>query len=373
MSQRDDLVYWLALNRAPGLGSAGLCALVKRQLAPRRVFQSTATELRELGLREKTLAFLVAPDWVAVERDLAWASREGHHLVTLSDDHYPYRLREIADPPPILFVRGELSALCEPQLAVVGSRNPTPAATEITFDVARQLAGCGIVVTSGLALGIDAAAHRGALEGGGRTVAVLGSGLDRIYPAAHAELAARVAAAGALVSEFPPGTPPRPSHFPRRNRVISGLSLGVLVTEAAARSGALITARLAGEQGREVFAVPGSILNPLTRGCHALIRQGAKLVQDVSDILEEIAPQMIAAQAVPAAHSGTEELRAHSLGEVEGCVLAQLAFEPTSVDTLVERTGLTPEVVSSILCDLELKGVVSALPGALYARAAKKG
>jgi DNA processing protein len=373
MSQRDDLAYWLALNRAPGLGPVGLRTLFRHQPEPRLVFKSTLAELRELGLQEKTLAYLAAPDWAAVDQDLAWATQARHHLVTLSDDHYPPRLREIADPPLVLFVLGELAVLLESQVAVVGSRNPTPTATETTFELAKQLSRCGVVVTSGLALGIDGVAHRGALEGGGKTVAVLGSGPDRIYPARHAELAARVVAAGALVTEFPPGTPPRSAHFPRRNRVISGLSLGVLVTEAAARSGALITARLAAEQGREVFAVPGSIYNPLSRGCHALIRQGAKLVEGIADILEEIAPQIVIPHSVPGPGCAVDCPDTPSLGKLQAQVLAQIAFEPLSVDAVVERTGLTPEVVSSILCDLELQGVVSALPGARYARAAKKG
>ena len=371
MSQRDDLAYWLALNRAPGLGPVGLRALFQHQPDPRLIFEGARTQLHQLGLPVKTLAYLAAPDWAAVDQDLAWATEAGHHLLTLGDDGYPPRLREIADPPLVLFVIGQPTVLSECQLAIVGSRNPTPYATATTFELAKELACCGIVVTSGLALGIDGVAHQGALDGGGRTVAVLGCGPDRIYPARHAELAAQLVTAGALVTEFPPGTPPRSTHFPRRNRIISGLSAGVLVTEAAARSGALITARLAGEQGREVFAVPGSIHNPLSRGCHALIRQGAKLVEGVGDILEELAPQIEFPEAAPAPGHAADRPHTRSLGKTEAQVFAQIAFEPLSVDVVVERTGLTPEVVSSILCDLELQGRVSALPGALYCRATK--
>jgi len=215
---------------------------------------------------------------------------QARHILTLHDPAYPALLKEIADPPPLLFVRGDPAVLSRPQLGIVGSRNPTPGGRSLAEDFARSLSRCGLVVTSGMALGIDAAGHRGALRGGGTTLAVAGTGPDRIYPARHRDLARAIVEQGAIISEFAPGTPALPSNFPRRNRIISGLSLGVLVVEAACRSGSLITARLAAEQGREVFALPGSIHNPLARGCHHLIRQGAKLVEDIEDIVEELGP-----------------------------------------------------------------------------------
>jgi DNA processing protein len=369
----SDTEYWLALRRAPGLGDALMGRVLGHFGTPRKVFGSDGRTLAELGLPEAARRYLAHPDWGPVESDLAWLEQPGHGLLTLTDARYPPQLREIADPPMLLFTQGDAEVLALPQLAVVGSRNPTPAGRDTASAFARALAGAGLVVTSGLALGVDAAAHRGALRGGGLTIAVAGNGLDRVYPATHCELAAQIAADGVLVSEFPPGTAPLPAHFPRRNRVISGLSLGALVVEAARRSGSLITARHASTQGREVFAIPGSIHSPLARGCHALIRQGAKLVETAEDILEEIGPQV----ERPAARVVTDALPRRADG---GCaldpqyaqLLSSLGHEPTAVDRLVERTGLTPEEVSSMLLILELEGYVASLSGGFYARTAKR-
>jgi len=363
-----DIGYWLALQRAPGIGPAGFLALLEQFESPRAVFESGAGALRASGLLDTpALDYVQNPDWDAVERDLTWLARPGNAVLTLADATYPTLLREISDPPPLLFVHGDASCLAKPQLAIVGSRNPTPTGRETAYAFARHLTGAGLIITSGLALGIDAAGHRGALAGGGHTLAVLGCGLDRIYPAHHRELAQEIAAHGALISEFLPGTAPLPQHFPRRNRIISGLSLGTLVVEAALRSGSLITARCAVEQGREVFAIPGSIHNPLARGCHALLRQGAKLVETAQDILEELGPLAVAATApseAPQAHDGLD-------GQYKK-MLESLGFEPTSVDTLVDRTGLTAEAVSSMLLILELQGHVASAAGGLYSRASRE-
>ncbi len=285
--QPEPLRYWLALNRTPGVGTVTFHDLLERYGDPAGVFTSGTAHP---SLSPASSAWLKDPDWDLVDQDLRWLEGPDNHLLTLGHPDYPTLLAELPDAPPLLFVHGDPGVLSLPQLAIVGSRNPTPGGESTARDFARHLAAAGVTVTSGLALGVDGAAHEGALDAEGVTVAVMGTGLDRVYPARHRDLAHRIAVRGALVSEFAPGTPPKGDHFPRRNRIISGLSLGTLVVEAALRSGSLITARLASEQGREVFAIPGSIHNPLARGCHALIRQGAKLVETGQDILDELGP-----------------------------------------------------------------------------------
>jgi DNA processing protein len=294
----------------------------------------------------------------------AWLSQPGHHFLTADDPRYPRALLAIGETAP-LFALGDPEVLQQRQLAIVGSRHPTPAGLDNTRDFAAELASRGLVITSGLALGVDGAAHEAALAAGGLTVAVCGTGLDRVYPARHRDLARRIAEHGVLISEFPPGTPPLPGHFPRRNRLISGLSMGVLVVEAALNSGSLITARTATGQGREVFAIPGSIHNPLARGCHRLIRDGAKLVESVDDILEEIAPQLGMFSPL-ARHSAATPEDAPTIECGHRQLLTAIGFEPARVDTLVERTGLTAEAVSSMLLILELRGLVAQAPGGAY-------
>ncbi len=362
---KAELAAWLALHRAPGIGAKTFLALIEHLGSPREVLAAGERAWRGMGLREETVRALRSPPWEAVERDLAWGDMPGHALLTFHDPAYPPLLKEIPDPPPLLYVRGDVECLQAPQIGIVGSRNPTPGGADTAYQFASHLSRAGLTITSGMALGIDAQGHKGALDGGGKTVAVVGTGLDRVYPAAHRELAHRIAAQGALVSEFPLGTPPLASNFPRRNRIISGLSLGTLVVEAAAQSGSLITARLAAEQGREVFAIPGSIHNPKARGCHALIRQGAKLVETAQDILEELGA--LAAAAFEKAE-GNEAL---PLDVEYQKLLACMGFEPVPIDQLVERSGLTPEAVSSMLLMLELQGYVAASPGGLYARLPK--
>lgn len=363
-----DIEYWLALLRAPGIGPVTYRSLLSRYGTPRAILAADRQERAAWGLSAVTLAYLENPAWDAVQADMAWLEQPGNEAITLHDPAYPALLKEISDPPPVLFIQGNKEILGNPQIAMVGSRNPTAGGRQNARQFARELAAAGWTITSGLALGIDAESHRGALEAGGATIAVAGTGLDRVYPASHEELADEIARQGALVSEFPPGTGPKAEHFPRRNRIISGLSLGTLVVEAALRSGSLITARHAAEQGREVFAIPGSIHNPLSRGCHALIRQGAKLVENVPDILEEFGPRLAPVDtSAPAAPAGIT-----TLDPEQRRVLECIGFEPTTINAVVERSGLTAERVSSILLVLELHDHVVSMPGGMYARVSKR-
>lgn len=373
----DELAAALALALAPGVGPARWRALVGRHGSARAALDAGRAAWREAGLPDAAQTALAAPDAAAIERELAWSQRAGNCILRLDAPAYPALLAAIPRPPPLLWIVGEAGLLADPQVAVVGTRRPSTGGREIAREFAAQLAASGVVITSGLALGIDAAAHRGALEAGGRTLAVLGTGLDRIYPAANRELAhAIVDGRGALVSEFPLGTPALADNFPRRNRVIAGLALGTLVVEAAPASGSLITARLAAEQNREVFAVPGSIRNPLARGCHTLIREGAKLVESAADILAELAPRLQTMLAAPAPAAPTLSVTAApggspavaALDEDYRKLLESLADSPAPVDLLVQRSGLTAEVVSSMLLILELEGYVATAPGGLYSR-----
>lgn len=364
-----ELRYWLALRHAPGIGVATFHRLLERFDHPRAALEAGAAEFAGGGWSRRTLDYLAAPDWQTVDAELAWAALPGNHVITFHDPRYPVLLREIADPPPLLYVSGDPAVLGALQLAIVGSRNPTPNGSESAHDFARCLAGAGLVITSGLAHGIDAASHRGALAGGGRTIAVAGTGLDRVYPARHRDLAHQIAASGALVSEFGLGTPPRAENFPRRNRLISGLSLGTLVVEAGTASGSLLTARLAADQGREVFAIPGSIHNPLARGCHLLLREGAKLVENANDILDELGP--LAGVAVRDLARPDAPKATPVLSEPDNIVLKHLGFEAVSIDTLVAKSGMAPEAVSASLVALELLGQVSSAAGGRYCRVHK--
>ncbi len=370
--EKDNFFYWLALWRAPGVGARLFARLLEQFGTPAAVFAASHEQLRAAGItRPATLDYLRTPDTAAVEQDLDWLEQPDRHLLTIESADYPPLLRELPDPPPLLFVHGEPGLLSHPQLAMVGSRNTSPSGTETAFDFARHLSDCGLVITSGLALGIDAACHRGALGGSGLTIAVIGTGMDRVYPARHRELAHKIADKGALVSEFPIGTSPARANFPRRNRIISGLSLGTLVVEAAIHSGSLITARQASEQGREVFAIPGSIHNPLARGCHRLIREGAKLVETADDILEELAG-IIPLALENAGQTEHPDSPAVKLDNEYIQLLDTMGYDPVTVDTLVERSGLTTEEVSSMLLVLELQDHVASMPGGLYSRVDKR-
>ena len=357
----SNLLLWLTLRRAPGVGARTQLGLLDHFGSIEKIFSASRGRLEKalVGNSEAISTILDGPDEAKLRPDLDWLAESGHHLLVWSDPDYPPLLREIPDPPVMLYIAGNRQLLSRPQLAIIGSRNPTPMGRENANAFARSLARAGLVVTSGMALGIDGAAHRGALESDGKTIAVTGTGLDRVYPARHRELAHEIVEHGALVSEFPLGTPPLPENFPVRNRIISGLSLGTLVVEAALQSGSLITARLAAEQGREVFAIPGSIHSPQARGCHALIRQGAKLVESAQDVLEELGP--LASVTLQAARECstpalTPDSPMHTL-------LEHIGHDPVTIDALIERSGLTADAVSSMLLQMELNGLVSSCPG----------
>jgi len=365
MPDADSLRYWLALLHAPGVGAIRFLRILEHEPDLPRFFADCGASCNELNIPPRLSRYLGKPDWRAVDTALAWAENTHCHIISLFDPRYPALLKEIPDPPPILFVRGDVDLLTRPQLAIVGSRNPSASGSQLAHDFAASLSRHSLTITSGLALGIDAASHQGALSADGKTIAVAGTGPDRIYPARHRDLGHHIAEQGALVSEFPPGTPPVASNFPRRNRIISGLSLGTLVIEAALKSGSLITARLAAEQGREVFAIPGSIHNPLARGCHALIQQGAKLIMETNDILEELAA--LATFVVEHEHRPEDFTLVNKGTFPEHPFLEKMGFEPISVDSLVERSGLTAEAVSSMLLTLEIQGIVAS-SGGLYSR-----
>ncbi len=362
-----DVTDWLALCHAPGLGITGCHALLDRFGSPQTVRAASSSELRNCGLSDDCIEALRNPG-AALEQDLAWLNKPGNLMLTCRDPAYPQLLRELPDRPPLLYIHGNASRLCAPQIAIVGSRNPTASGVRTAEEFAYHLASVGLTVTSGLALGIDTAAHRGALSAGQPTIAVMGTGLDRVYPASNRDLARDIARDGALVSEFPTGTPPLAANFPRRNRIISGLCVGTLVVEAAVRSGSLISARLAAEQGREVFAIPGSIHNPLARGCHYLIRQGAKLVETAQDIIDELGPLATVAAGAPAQAPVTTADEPWQPAAEYMQLLDIIGFEPASVDRLVAYSGLTAAEVSSMLLQLELAGYLSSSPGGVYNR-----
>ena len=360
----DVLTARAALARAPGLTAAAARALIAAADGDAARALSSAA-LRAVVLPEAAREWLRSPAAGALEADLAWLGASGAQILLSSDAAYPTLLGALPDAPAALYVLGEVATLSSPQLAMVGSRNPTPAGSATAREFATWFARAGLTVTSGLAAGIDAASHEGALRGGGPSIAVCGTGLDRVYPAEHADLARRIQAHGALVTEFPPGTPPIRHNFPRRNRLIAALALGTLVIEAARRSGSLITARLAAECGREVFAIPGSIHSPLSRGCHQLIRDGAHLVEEAAHVLTELKiPQppenVTCATRLPHAPPALDK-------EYE-MLLDALGFGPATMDALVARTDLPGSSVASMLLILELEGRVAALPGGRYSR-----
>lgn len=362
----EQLRCWLALAQTPGVGPQGFRELLAHFPDLTQLFQEKPQSLEALGLQRKTLSALRNPDWQRVENSLKWQQESPFNtILTLYDPRYPALLKEIPSPPPVLFVQGQVDTLARPQLAMVGSRNPTASGLGSAFDFAKALGQLGLAITSGLALGIDGAAHQGALAGKGITIGIAGTGPDRIYPAKHKKLAENIVTSGAIMSEFPPGTPVRAQHFPRRNRIIAGLSLGTLVVEAAMNSGSLITARYALEHGREVLAIPGSIHNPLARGCNALIREGAKLVESIEDVLEALnlltptSPPQPTLEAEPSPFELTKDYQD---------LLNKINFAPTPVDRLVELTGMAPEAIASMVLVLELEGYVIATAGGSYQR-----
>jgi DNA processing protein len=369
-----DEASWQRQRRLAAVARAGLSAAQLSQLAAlapeqRDLGRAEAARLEELGLTTRMARMVSAPDERAVDADLRWLQATSASILAASDTGYPRLLQESPDAPAVIYVLGDLAALAEPQIAMVGSRNPTAGGRDTARRFAGWFAQAGLAITSGLALGIDTACHEGALQAEGRTLAVLGCGLDICYPRENRKLFERISQAGALVSEFPPGTEPRAALFPQRNRIIAGLSSGTVVVEAASRSGSLITARLAGIAGREVFAIPGSIHNEMVRGCHELIRQGAKLVEKPEDVLLELkislSAQLLADHA-PNPSGGPVLDKAYKI------LLDALAFEPAGVDTLIERTGLNSESIASMLLVLELDGHVAPHPGGRYSRIAEQ-
>ncbi len=359
MPLHREAAFWLALDAIPGLGPESAGRLLEAFGSPQAILGAGVAQLSPLVGDALARAIVRGGDPAALQAGLDWLGGPDNHLIPRDDPAYPERLRDIAAAPPWLYVRGDPAWLSRPMLAIVGSRNATPQGLRDARAFAQALSEAGLTIVSGLALGVDAAAHEGGLAGLASSVAVVGTGLDRIYPARNKDLAHRLAAEGAIVSEFPVGTPPKSGHFPRRNRIISGLSLGVLVVEAALESGSLITARLASEQGRDVFALPGSIHSALSKGCHRLIKQGAKLVESAADVLEELGrvlPVSAPAGAAPRQSAGTDDL------------LDALAGGPLAPDQLASRLGLTVAEVSVKLLAAELEGGVAKLPGGLYQR-----
>ena len=360
----SEATLTLALLRLPGIGSLTLNRLLNQFETAQAVFAASGTALRAVPqLPGKCIQQILAgPNLEQLKPDLQWLTQPGHTLLEKDHPHYPAQLLEIYDPPPLLFADGNTELLQQPQLAIVGSRNATPAGIRFAQEISEQLAEAGLTITSGMATGIDSAAHRGALMATNSTIAVIGTGADRIYPTDNHALAAQLSQTALIVSEYPIGTPPLRENFPRRNRIISGLSLGVLVIEAGLRSGSLITARLALEQGREVFAVPGSVRQANARGCHRLIKQGAKLTEELADVIEEL-PITITA---PPAHKNQPAEKKSNLTQQK--LLEAMGFDPISMDQLVQLSGLTAAVVSSMLLQLEVQGVVAHTPGGLYQR-----
>jgi DNA processing protein len=359
------VVAWATLQ-ALALPPRTLVELLRGQGSPEAILaMSPAQRRRSVPAAAAALDAGPEPDRLAVS--LAWLARPESDLLAWDDADYPQQLLEIADPPPVLFCLGRRELLGRPAFAIVGSRNATPQGIADAEAFAAALSASGLTIVSGLAAGIDAAAHRGALRGPGSTIAVTGTGLDRVYPAAHRELARLLARDGLLLSEFTPGTPPLRQNFPRRNRLVSGLARGVLIVEATLSSGSLITARFAAEQGREVFALPGSIHSPFSRGCHRLLREGAKLVETATDILEELQVPV----TVPASGAAGAAAPAPAPTDAEtGNLLAAMGHAPADIDTLSQRTGRSAGALAALLARLELDGVVSALPGGRWQRRA---
>lgn len=355
-TKQQKLLSWLTLWRTPRLGPKRFHELLQHYPDVKNIFSATITELECFHLNEASLNYFKNPDWASAEQDLRWAQQKNHHIITINQTDYPTLLKEISNPPPLIFAEGDLKLLNTPQLAMVGSRNPSMAGKDNAHAFARHLAQAGLTITSGLALGIDAASHQGALVVQGKTIAVLGTGLDYIYPSSHKKLATEIAEQGLLLSEFPLGSKPHAAHFPQRNRIISGLSLGTLVVEAAISSGSLITATFALEQNREVFAIPSSIHNPLAKGCHALIRQGAKLVETATDIIEEMQNSLQLPHVINN-HENPIKTRPE-LSSEQIIILSTLDFSPCTLDILIYRSGLTAAQVSAILLELELLGYI---------------
>ena len=355
MGSNDDLASWIDLSLVPGIGPQTYRALLSAFGLPNNIRSATRVQLAQVVPHSVAQRILENGREAQVAAAIAWGTQPGRSIITLADPDYPPRLLQISDPPVLLYVVGDIRLLGAVSLAVVGSRNSTQQGALNAERFSRALSDAGLTIVSGLALGVDAAAHRGALAGRSSTIAVLGCGADIVYPMGNEALCRQIGEHGTIVSEFPLGTPPARENFPRRNRLISGLSRGCLVIEAALASGSLITARLAAEQGREVFAIPGSIHSPLSRGCHALIKQGAKLVESAQDVLEELG-------------IGVSLPLDPKISVPYDSILQHMGYDPCTIDTLIQRSGLTAEAISAMLLALELEGKVSSLSGGIFQR-----
>jgi len=359
----DELKYWTAFHRIPGVGRVRYQALVGRFGSLADAWSAGPADLRSAGLEDRIVRAIVAerPN-LDPDSELERLEKHGVRALTWNDDAYPALLKEIDDPPPVLYVRGDLSSADEWAVSVVGTRRPTPYGRQVAEEISYQLASNRICVVSGLARGVDAIAHRAAIQAGGRTIAVLACGLDIVYPPEHAKLAREIMEHGALISDYPLGTQPRGDYFPRRNRIMSGVSLGVLVVEGDVKSGALITARLALDQNRDVFAIPGSIFSPQSRGTNAIIQKGeAKLVQTVEDVLEELNLTMVPHQME------MQELMPAT--DTEAGLLRHITKEPVHIDEVCRQSGLPVSTVSSVLAMMELKGLIKQMGPMAYVRA----
>jgi DNA processing protein len=358
---QTKLAYYLAMAHAANITPRHIYQWLSIYPDIQSIYTAPEDAWRGLGITAVQMNALRHPDWAAVDKSLMWMQAEGCHILTLADRDYPQLLKEISDPPLVLFVRGDVTLLSSSQIAMVGARDVSVYGEKNAQAFAAALSKAGFVITSGLARGVDGASHRGVLAAGGKTIAVMGTGLNYIYPSSHRQLAADIVeTGGALVSEFPLAAPPHAYHFPRRNRIISGLSKGVLVVEAALRSGSLVTARHAVEQGRDVYAIPGSIQSPVARGCHALIRQGAKLVEGPEDILEEIGGSY---SPIQVEFSPSLAIIPESLSIDEQNIYKQVGSAVTPLDEIILRSGLTAGAVSSILLSLELKSYIQSVTG----------
>jgi DNA processing protein len=358
--ENAEAALWICLQQISGLGGKAICKLLGQFGSPENIFAASHQNLNKIVSEAVASLIKQGPNLEAVEIGLQWLEKDDNSLITLADAHYPQALLEIPDPPPILYAKGDLSCLSMPAIAMVGSRNASVQGEKNAEEFAYALSEQGFAIVSGMALGIDGAAHRGALKNkNGKTIAVVGTGLDIVYPAKHRELAHKIVEQGLVISEFAIGTPSRPQNFPRRNRIISGLSLGCLVVEANTQSGSLITAKCAAEQGREVFAIPGSIHSPMSKGCHELIKQGAKLVDCIKDITDELAPHLRHLINQSVEKSVTTETNA---------LLNIMGFDPINMEALIALTNLTSEDLSATLQMLELENEVASLPGGRYQR-----
>jgi DNA processing protein len=361
-----DMLPWVALNMVEGLRSAPRTALLKAFGTPENVFRRSEMELLSIrDIKADVAHRIIHFDMRNAEKEVKLAERAGIKILYLADDSIPVLLKSIPDPPLVLYVRGELNPeeLC---IALVGSRKATTYGLNVTHAMARDLANVGLIVVSGLARGVDARAHSAVLQEGKRTIAVLGSGVDVIYPSEHRSLADRIAASGAVISEFPFGTPPNRENFPVRNRIISGLSVAVVVVEASRKSGSLITARMAGEQGREVMAVPGNIFNESSQGCHSLIKDGAALIESWKDVIAALPEKFAKGVSLPLDENKTSS---EDLTEIEKSIIALLSFDqPKHIDQLAGLAGIRPQDLLGTLVDLELKSLVSQMPGKHFIR-----